>query len=153
MEEEQLIGMILSSAWRYDEERESAGIYSFDVECDEIELMYTVFLQNIERIAKGDLAITDIEEEVDEEVLERGSGKKAVRFCCNGTAYQYDAEVNYDWFDAGMLDFIGQVVQEQHTGSHLYVTGDGYQECIILYRTEEWAQQFAQAFGVELEHL
>lgn len=152
MDSEQIIGRLLGELHFYlGTEQTALGMYSFDVEMEEIKQMYTGFLENMARISGGDLKITGIEEEIAEEVLESGTGTQTVRFCCNGKTYEYEARTHYDWFDAGMLSFMNRVIEEQHTGRSLFVTGDGYQECIVFYRTQEWAEQFEHLLGVELE--
>lgn len=154
MEPEWILGTILSligSGFFPGTEEAAKEIYAFDMEMPEIVQMYTDFFEGIVRIAGGDLEITDIEEEMSEEVLEAGEGTKTVRFCCNGKVYEYEAQHYYDWFDTGMLAFMNQVLEDQKTDSRLYVTGDGGQDCIVLYRTEEWAEQFRQLFSMGLE--
>lgn len=154
MEPEQILGMILSSigaGFYPGTEQAVYELYVFDLEVSDVLRMYTVFLEGISRIARGGLEITDIEEEVSEETLEAGTGVQTVRFRCNGTAYEYNARFQHDWFDVGMLAFMNRVIEEQNTGSHLYVTSDGYQDCIVLYRTEEWAERFREMFGMELD--
>ncbi len=131
-------------------ERLPSEIYVFDMEGQDIERMYTGFLEGILRIAGGSLEITDIEEIISQKELESRIGTQTVRFRCNGKEYEYKARLNHDWFDAGMLAFMSKVVEEQNTGSHLYVTSD-YQNCIVLYRTREWAERFRQLFGIGLE--
>lgn len=153
-EPEHILGMILSSigaGFYHGTEQASSEIYVFDMEVEDIVRMYTIFLENVSLIAGDGLKITDIEEEVSEETLEAGTGIQTVRFRCNGTAYEYKARFHHDWFDVGMLAFMNRVIGEQNTGSHLYVTSDGYQDCIVLYRTKEWAEQFGQLFGMELD--
>lgn len=154
MESKEIFGLMLggiASGFYPGTELAASEIYSFDVEVSDTMQMYTDFLEGISRIAGGELVITDIEEEISEEELEAGTGTQTVRFCCNGKAYEYAAEYYYDWFDARMLAFMNQVIAEQDTGRSLYVTSDGYQECIVFYRTEEWAEQFRREFGMELD--
>lgn len=154
MEQEQLLGIMLSgigAGFYRGTEQGVSWIYAFDVEMPEIVEMYTYFLEEFSPMIEGDLEFTDIEEEISEEELEAGEGTKTVRFCCNGKAYEYKAQHYNDWFDTGMLTFLNQVIEEQNTGRHLYVTGDGYQECIVIYQTEEWAKRFRQLFDMELE--
>lgn len=150
MESEQFLGMILSMVGARTETG-PAELYSFDVEVMDVSDMYTRFLESISGLSHGELVITDIEEVFSTEVFEAGKGIQPVKFLCNGTAYQYEAKVEYDWFDTGILTFMEKVIEEQNTGSHLFVTSDGYQECIVFYRTKEWAQQFYDLFHVELE--
>ena len=135
MEPSQIFGMLLSS-----------------VELPDPSQMCTEFLQGISGISGGELEITDIEEAYSEEVLEAGTGTWPVRFLCNQTAYQYEANIHYDWFDTGLLAFMGRVVEEQNTGRRLYAF-DGFQDCMIFYRTKEWAENFKELFHAELERL
>lgn len=154
MEPESILGSILGSigaGFYPGTEQASSGLYVFDMEVPDVLRMYTAFLEGISQIAGGALEIMDIEEELSEETMEAGNGTQTVRFLCNGTAYEYKARFHYDWFDVGMLAFMNRVIGEQNTGSHLYVTSDGGQDCIVLYRTEEWAQQFRQLFDMELD--
>lgn len=154
MEEEQILGMLLSNigaGFHRGTEQAAREIYTFDMEVPDILRMYTAFLEGVSQIAKGELAFTDVEEDVPEEILESGRGSRTVRFRCNGKAYEYRARLDYDWFDIGILAFMNRVLGEQNLESRLYVTSDGYQECVVLYRTEEWARRFRELFGVELE--
>ncbi len=154
MEPGQITGMLLGAAGQLSQGGEgTTGVYAFDTELPDPSQMGTEFLQGISRISGGELEITDIEEAYSMDVLEEGTGTWPVNFVCNGTAYHYDVNVYHDWFDTGLLDFMGQVVKEQNTGSRLYVTGDGYQECIIFYQTEIWARNFEKEFHTKLERL
>ncbi len=148
------VGMLLSwiESGHFPGTEQAAGeIYSFDLEVPDIQQMYTSFLEGVVRISGGELEVTDIEEEISDEVLERGTGTEIVRFCCNGKDYTYKAKYQHDWFDTGMLTFMNKVLKEQDTGSYLYVTSDGFQECIVFYCTQEWAEQFHSLLGVKLE--
>ena len=147
MEPEQILGIILSGVGA----RVPSKIYAFDVEMDEIEQMYTVFFDELSRITDGELEITNVDEEISQEMLEAGTGTRMVRFMCNGKTYQYEAEFQYDWFDAGILIFLNQVIGQQDTDRRLYVTTDGYQCCILFYQNEEWAQRFRELFHMELK--
>ena len=122
------------------------GLYFYDNKVVE-------YARNLKPSARGELEITDIEEAYSEEVLEAGTGTWPVRFLCNQTAYQYEANIHYDWFDTGLLAFMGRVVEEQNTGRRLYAFSDGFQDCMIFYRTKEWAENFKELFHAELERL
>ena len=154
MEPSQIFGMLLSSVGAVLERSgRPAEMYVFDVELPDPSQMCTEFLQGISGISGGELEITDIEEAYSEEVLEAGTGTWPVRFLCNQTAYQYEANIYYDWFDTGLLAFMGRVVEEQNTGRRLYAFSDGFQDCMIFYRTKEWAENFKELFHAELERL
>ena len=119
MEESHLIVMLLSNIGygKYDFtdwswEPLSEQIYSFDMEAVNTSSIYTMFLQGIQAITGDDLNITDISEDCEKVDFEKGCGLQTIRFQCNGKSYQYNASVNYDWFDTGMLSFMDQVIKE-----------------------------------------
>ncbi len=159
MDEEQILGLLFDSVGglgSYDEEKQcylpmTDQIYSFDMEVFEISQMYTNFLQELSRILQGELVFTDVEEDDCKVDQESGTGIQTIRFRCNGTAYEYNAKAYYDWFDPRMLIFMNQVIRQQNTGKSLYITSDGYQNCIIFYQTEEWARKFQELLGIHLD--
>ncbi|MBD5485898.1 MAG: hypothetical protein HDR18_10370 [Lachnospiraceae bacterium] len=158
MEPEQIGGMILTyiSALLYDDDAavqpsEPRQFFTFDVECMDLEHMYTNFLNSVSEIAGEDLTITDINEDTGKVDYESGTGVQTVTFNCNGKSYQYDAIVYNDWFDVKMLSFMSKVISEQNTDKNLYVTSDGYQECIVFYQTKDWVKRFNKSLGLHLE--
>ena len=158
MDHEQLNGMILMNIdWLlYSEEsaEPSTGprqFFCFDMECMELDTMYTAFVQSVAEIAGDDLVFTDITEDTSQVDYDSGTGIQTISFCCNGKAYQYNAIVYNDWFDTGMLTFMNDVISEQSGDRHLYVTSDGYQECIVFCRTGDWVAQLKKATGIILE--
>lgn len=160
MEESQIIGMLLAHIGhgRYDFtdwswEPLSNQVYSFDAEAFDCSSMYTMFLQGVQAIIGDDISITDIIEDCSKVDFENGSGTQTIRFQCNGKPYQYDAAVNYDWFDTGMLYFMNQTIEEQNTGKSLYVASDGYQGCVLFYQTKEWNERFLELMGFPLDSL
>ena len=158
MEPEQIGGMLLTQiAWLlYDNDEsnqpaQARQFFTFDVECIDPGNMYTIFLNSLSEIAGEDLVISDIKEDTSKVDYESGSGVQTISFNCNGKSYQYDATSYYDWFDVGMLTFMNKVISEQNTGKNLYVTSDGYQECIVFYQTKDWAIRFNKSLGLNLE--
>lgn len=158
MEECQLIGMLLSHIGngKYDYTDWSwmplsNQVYAFDMEVFNVSSMYTMFLQGIQAITGDDISITDISEDCSKVDFEKGCGTQTVRFQCNGKPYQYDAAVNYDWFDVGMLCFMDRVVREQNTGKYLFIASDGYQGCVLLYQTKEWSGKFQELMVFPLD--
>lgn len=158
MEREQIGGMLLTQiAWLLydgDEAKQSAEprqFFTFDVECMDLDSMYTTFLNSFAEIAGEDLVITDIEEDTSKVDYESGTGVQTISFKCNGKPYQYDATVYYDWFDVEMLAFMNKVISEQGTDKNLYITSDGYQECIVFYQTKDWASRFNKSLGLNLK--
>lgn len=158
MEEKEILGLILDNLGMgvRDEETDalfcvSGQIYTFDMEVSDIERMYTDFLEGLSKLVKDDFTFTDIEEDVSNVDFASDTGVQTIRFRCNHKACRYDAKAEYDWFDTGMLAYVNQVIRECGTGKCLYVTSDGWQNCILFYQTGEWARRFQELFGVVLE--
>lgn len=128
----------------------SEQIYCFDTEAFNIEQMYTYFLEGVQAINEGEFEITQIEEKLSKEQTDKGPKSHKIRFSCNGTKYEYDAEVLYDWFDTGILNYMNDVLKKEGISKRLYFMGDGYQECIVLYCTQEWAENFNRLTGCRL---
>lgn len=158
MDTNQINGMILTNIdWQlYKDEaaelsNEPRQFFCFDMECMDLDTMYTTFVNSVAEIAGDDLVFTDISEDTSKVDYESGTGTQTISFTCNGKLYQYSATVYYDWFDVGMLTFMNDVISEQSNDKHMYVTSDGYQECIVFCRTEEWAARLMESTGIVLE--
>lgn len=157
LEPEQVPAFLLTAVGRgeYDPDSlswtpDSSQVYSFDLEVFDSGKMYTHFLEGIRKISEGEFEITQIDEVSGEEGPE-GPESHRIQFCYNGTEYAYDAEVYYDWFDTGMIAYMNQVFEKEKNPKRLYAMGDGYQECIVLYCTEEWADEFNRKTGCGVE--
>ena len=158
MDASQISGMILTNIdWMlYNDEcaepsTEPRQFFCFDMECMDLERMYTIFVNSLAEIAGDDLMFTDIVEDTSKVDYESGTGTQTISFQCNGKLYHYNATVYYDWFDVGMLSFMNDVISEQSNDKHLYVTSDGYQTCIVFCRTEDWAARLKKSTGIILE--
>ena len=51
-----------------------------------------------------------------------------------------------DWFDMKMIGYINKILQENNSNKFLYFTSDGWQNCILFYNTEKWAEKFNSNF-------
>lgn len=131
---------------------DSEQIYSFDLEAFDAGNMYTIFLQRIAVISGGELEFNNISEDTGKVNYEQGTGIQTVTFELNGKTYIFEAEVNHDWYDTRILDFLNEILKQEKNGKQLYFMGDGYQECIVFYCTEKWAVQFTEKTGCELYH-
>ena len=128
----------------------SDRVYSFDVEVSDIDRMYTLFLQGIQSINEDEFEITQIREEAGRLEYPSGRETRRVRFLCDGRECIYQAQMNYDWFDAGIFDYMNEVLAEAGNPKRLYFMSDGYQECIVFYCTEFWARRFERKTGCRL---
>jgi hypothetical protein len=158
MERKELCGLILSNigsgVFNYETgewKPSSNTIYAFDMEAFQIDRMYTLFLEGVSSIVSKDISIIPIAEDINEVDYEMGSGIQRIRFLCNSEMYQYDAAVEDDWFDSGMIAYMNEVLKKQNNGKQLWVTSDGYQACILFYNTKEWADNYAECMGYYLE--
>ena len=128
----------------------SDRVYSFDVEVSDIDRMYTLFLQGIQSINEDEFEITQIREEAGRLEYPSGRETRRVWFLCDGRECIYQAQMNYDWFDAGIFDYMNEVLAEAGNPKRLYFMSDGYQECIVFYCTEFWARRFERKTGCRL---
>lgn len=149
LDETQISAFLLAAAGKgeYDYENwtwkpDSRQVYSFDLEAFDERKMYTYFLEGISAINEGEFALTQVKEVVSSEEGGQGPKSHRIQFCYDGTEYAYEAAVYYDWFDTGMIDYMNQVLEKEENPKRLYSMGDGYQACIILYCTKEWADHF-----------
>ena len=150
---ENILGLILDYVGSpiYDVEineykMESEQVYSFDVEVPYPDIMYTVFLNFVNKLTGEDIVISDITEDTDHVNYQEGNRTKVVHFSVNGKQYQYEAEVHYDWFDMRFIHEMNQILQEYNVAKSLYVTSDSWQNCILFYNTELWAKRYQKAF-------
>lgn len=49
-----------------------------------------------------------------------------------------------------MLDFMNKVLREEGNTKQLFFMSDGYQECIVFYCTQDWADMFTEKTGCKL---
>ena len=124
------------------------GVYSFDVEVFDISKMYTNFLLGIQSIGNGEIVVSDIVEDDSEVDWENDSGEIKVSFMLNGSSYTVNAQAMGDWFDLQFANAISDIIQKND--KRLWFASDGYQECIVFYGDEQWAEKFSERTGVEL---
>ena len=110
--------------------------------------MYTNFLKGIEALGSEEISFTDIEEDDSNVDWDSGTGTIEVRFKYNGVPYALKATAMGDWFDTNFIGALNGVIG--NNGKCLYYTGDGYQECIVFYRDNNWAKLFESKTGHKL---
>ena len=149
MEDSQILGLVLDNIGRAEynvENKEyklfSNNVYSFDTEVIDIDMMYTIFLNFVNKLSNDELRIIDIIEDNSNINYEQGTGEKIVSFKLNSKEYKYITKVKNDWFDMKMIGYINKILQENNCKKFLYVSNDGWQNCILFYNTEKWAEKF-----------
>ena len=124
------------------------GVYSFDVEVYPLINIYTKFLLGIQALAPDEIQISDIVEDDSKADWDNGTGMIKVSFTFNGQSYTINARLNDDWFDVDFANAVAGIIRKGN--KRLWFTTDGYQECIIFFRDENWARHFSERTGLEL---
>lgn len=127
------------------------GVYSFDMEVFAICDIYTVFLEGVSSLDAQELDFKNIEEDTSQVDWDEGTGKQSVSFEWKNRQFTLEAEVQEDWFDLRVIGQLNDIIKEYGNGKQLFVTTDGYQECIIFYRDSQWAKGFQEETGLKLE--
>lgn len=126
------------------------GVYSFDVEVFELEKMYTDFLLGISALDKEALNFEKIHEDTSKINWEKGTGTRTVSFEWRGKSFCLKAEMDHDWFDLNVASDLNKIIIENQSDKRLFFTSDGYQECIVFYRSTDWAEAFQEETGLVL---
>ena len=138
------------SAVNAEQKAAGYGVYSFDMEVFDMDSMYTRFLQGVSSLDAAELDFRYIKEDLSGVDLDEGTGKRTVSFEWKGRLRVLEAEPMQDWFDMKAGAALNEIIAAQNTGKRLYFLSDGYQECIVFYRDEEWAKAFCRETGLPL---
>lgn len=133
----------------------ASDVYAFDAEVFDIGNMYALFLQGVASIVPGfyyqDVTETLEENEVHptlEEMIAAGGfiseGTKTVSFTLNGHGYQKELEYYGDWFNEEAIAWINEVLEQEGFDGRLYEFYDSWQSVILIYGSEEKADQLGQ---------
>ncbi len=128
----------------------SDSVYSFDCEVLDTSRMYTYFLRGVLAISGEEFSLTYIEESQKEVDFYSSTGTQTLSFRYNDTPYYFRARYMGDWMDCTIIDFVNSVLEAEGNAKRLWCIGDGGQGYIVFYNTEEWAEQFNEATGLEL---
>jgi len=125
----------------------SKHIFSFDMEAYDIENMYALLFKGIESISEGELVFANILEASNSEI---GIGNQIVAFDLNGQPHEFEAKINYDWYDVNIIPFLNRITKNDKHTKQLFFLTDGYQECIVFYKDIKWANVFEEVTGLRL---
>lgn len=123
----------------------SKHIFSFNMKAHDIENMYGLLLKGIETISDGELIFTNVSEMSNSEI---GIGNQIIAFDLNEKHYEFEAKINYDWYDVNIIPFLNKITKQ--TSKQLYFLTDAYQQVIVFYKDETWAKQFEKVTELEL---
>lgn len=144
---------------RYDEEDQwqplSDKVYAFDAEIDDVEHMYTDFLQRIQTIIPGFVA-ADISEdlsgmtgEVDDSAEPWTDGKRSFSFRCNGHAYTCELDSQCDWFNPEAFTFLKNVLKKEGFSGNLGIINMmEIQGALVTYGSKEQLMAISALLGI-----
>lgn len=141
LENSQILGIILDNIGEY-----KLSAYSFDMEVFDTNAMYTEFLNNINLLTNHELKIEIIKEYTSNVDCDEGTGIQIIEFKILDKEYKFEAKVNYDWFDINIISCINKIIKESGLNKFLYITSDGWQNCIVFYNTDGWAKKYNEIF-------
>ncbi len=119
----------------------SKYIFSFDMKADDIENMYQRLFQGIASISQDELQFKKISEMSNSEI---GIGNQVISFNLNGRHHEFEARINFDWYDVNIISFLNKLAKEDAHTKHLFFLTDGYQTCIVFYNDDLWAERFEE---------
>jgi len=123
----------------------SACVYSFDMEAMDMPNMYKNLFSGIAAISGGELEFCEISQY---ETVDRTA--REISFTLNGQKYSFMTDRCDDWYDVRIFNLLNKALAEQNMPKKLYFTTDGYQQFIVLYNDEDWANRFMQVTGCEI---
>lgn len=127
------------------------GVYTFDMEVFDLEMIYTNFLRGVSALDKEELDFQNIVEDLSGVNREYEIGRRKVSFDWNGETYTLTPKEQGDWFDLRAADQLGKIIREHGNGEkRLYFAFDDGQGLIVFYRDADWAREFQKETGLEL---
>ncbi len=112
---------------RGDFQRISDDIWHLDAECIEDNGDYVRVLERFVILAKGQLSLTDLRDEVDIE-----NEKAWVEFNLDGKPVHWDLKVNNDWLDPDLYTRLQHLVQSRSNGKKFFIVALG-QDSLISF--------------------
>lgn len=130
-------------------EEYSRGVFWFDFEGWD----YIDVLNGMLALAEDSCldTVANISEDDSKADWEQGKGTITVSLEWNGQTYHWYMNMYYDWLDSDVLGILNALLTEGKSQKFFYVTGDNGQGAIVFFCTAEWAEDFREATGLELE--
>lgn len=108
-------------------------------------LGYDDFLNILQNLSLGELSFNNVDINVSDKTIEKGSGTCEVSFQCNGESFNYAAKVNNDWFDTEFMTFVNTIIKKFGKEERLIVFGDA-NGIFITYKPQEFINKFKTFF-------
>lgn len=96
-------------------------------------------------------SVERIRENTDRVNWEEGIGEVIVSLEWNGQQYAWQMDVEYDWIDGEVLGIYNSLLKQEGAAERFYAMSDDGQGAIVFFCTEEWADEFEQAVGLQLD--
>jgi len=126
-------------------------VYAFDSEMYDIEGAYLDLLDAVERLSGGGADIDNCEVQISEELFLQGTGEFPIVFTLNGRECRYMAELQTDWMDCEIIDYLNRILKDQGIDKRIWSMYDGGQGLVIFYDDDRWAAEFERVTGCGLD--
>ena len=150
--------LLSNLAWVDDEDRadrgqDSAEVFWFDFEGWDIYTDYIRVLEGMQKLSTGSILddVGNIREDTGNMNWERGTGTITVSLEWNGQEHSWKMDVENDWIDAEVLGIYNGLLEKEGISERFYMTGDDGQGVFVFYCTGEWASEFEDATGLDME--
>jgi len=111
----------------------STDIWHFDRECIEDDGDYSIVMERIVELIKGELLITDIEDHIDRENEEVG-----LSFKLNGETYKFNLTLNDDWLNIGVFKIFSNLLEEHGSDRRFFYSDLGQGILVGAFKKEQW---------------
>lgn len=125
-------------------------VFAFDAEMYDVCGDYITLLEAVARISGGAVSVANCEVDAQEMIWGTGLGIQLVRFELNGVPREFTAQVQNDWMDVSIIDYLNQCLEEDGAQLRVWCMFDMGQGFIVFCDTPEWAAQFESATGYAL---
>lgn len=136
-----------------DKGQDGPKVFWFDFEGWDIYTDYIRVLEGMQKISAGSILddVGNIREDTGNVNWERGTGTITVFLEWNGQEHSWKMDVENDWIDAEVLGIYNGLLEKEGISERFYMTGDAGQGVFVFYCTGEWASEFEDATGLDME--
>lgn len=122
--------------------------WHFDTEAIEGNGSYVSIMQNLERLAQGELKFERLEDHVDQD-----DNTAWLSFTINGESYKWDMVVDEDWVDPLIFTKVIELTSKYRTRGKYTCYSTGGQDVVIGYETPESLEKIVATTGLNIEWL
>lgn len=126
----------------------SDDVWHFDTECIEDDGDYGRIVQQVMRLAKGQLPLTDIRDRFDFDHQQAW-----IEVQLDGATQRYEPVFNNDWADPLVFVWLGDLIAARGGAGRLVYFAPGDQSLLIGYVTPEQVQHLRKTTGIKLRLL